>query len=289
MNSKRILVLPLILLGFSGCWVDEARPSKEKTLNVVADRLTPEDSTVIGRFAKQFHVKVKTEILGPDEILKRIKSERFNADVDILVTEDVSLRKQLHELKALKTIRNTTVFSKLERQFNNRHHYWVPVSHDPLIVTSPKDTSGNCADIDFRNWHRRDSLRPVLAIKQNREVYLKLLGTSANLNRLVRSTSRAASNESVYALSEFVGIENRRDSLYHRNAHACRAFLIDNQRYVSRIATVSIYRYGRNSATAEHFLAYYTGNSYSVASGRNHLPTRKNTSPNWYIRSLSIR
>lgn len=292
MKSKRILLLSLIPAVFSGCWVEEAQPAKEKSLNIVADRLTSEDSTLIDRFSSQYHIAVKTEILEPKAILQRIRSDRFNADMDVLITEDAALRKELNELCAFKTIRNTTIFGRLERQFNNQHHYWIPVSHDPLIVALPRDTSGNCPRIDFRSWHRTDSLRPALMIRRHKNAYLELLSASSQLNRFARQSPgslRPAENEYVYALSEFAENENRRDSLYPVENTGCRSFLIVNKRYVSRVNTISIYRYGRNIAAAESFLTYYTGNSYAVASGRNQLPARKHTEANWSIRSLSIR
>lgn len=290
MNWRWILVLPVILTGLSGCWLDEAPAPQHKSLSIVADFLSGEDSLVIDQFAGKYHVDVKLEILQPQAILQRIRSDRYNADVDILITEDASLRRDLQELNALKAIRNTDLFSRLERQFNNQHHHWIPVSHDPLIVTRAKDTSSNCPDIDFRSWHRNDSLQPALLVTKNRAAYLAMLQESPHLNWInPRSGSRKISQEQVYALSEFVEIENRTDSLYHANAHRCRYYVVDNQRYISRMNTASVYRYGRNSAIAEHFLAFFTANSYSIANGRNQLPTRKNGTANWYIRSLSIQ
>jgi hypothetical protein len=287
MNSKWILLLPVILLGFSGCWLDEAAEPQQKSLTIVADRLSHEDSTLIEQFGKKYHVSVQLEVLKADVILKRIRTDRYNANIDVLITEDQSLRRQLQELNAFKAIRNTAPFGQLERQFNNQHHYWIPVSHDPLIVTRAKDTTG-CSPIDFRKWHKNDSLKPVFLVTRQRDNYLSLMGASTNLGKL-RSASRKQGGEHIYTLSEFVELENSSDSMYHSNSNACRFFLIDNQRYVSSVNTVSIYRHGRNIAGAEQFLAFFVGHSYSVANGRNQLPTRKNVTANWFIRSLSIQ
>jgi hypothetical protein len=288
MNSKWILILPVILLGFSGCWLDEASEPKQQSLSIVADRLSHEDSTIIAQFAKKYHVAIKSEVMKAAAILQRIRSDRYNADIDILITEDQSLRKALQELNAFKAIRNAGHFSLLERQFNNQHHYWIPVSHDPLIVAKGKDTTNGCGSIDFRTWHKTDSLRPAFMVVTQRDHYLSLLNGSAHMNRIV-STSRKLSSEHVYTLSQFVELENNTDSTYHSKANSCRFFVVNNQRYLSSVNTASIYRHGRNSAVAEQFLGFLIAHSYSVANGRNQLPTRKNVSANWYIRSLSIQ
>jgi ABC-type thiamine transport system substrate-binding protein len=287
MNSKWILLLPVILLGLSGCWLDEAAEPQKKSLNIVADRLSHEDSTIIEQFGKKYHVTIQLELLKAEALLKRIRADRYNANIDILITEDQSLRSQLQELNAFRAIRNTAPFGQLERQFNNQHHYWIPVSHDPLIVTRAKDSTG-CTPIDFRKWHKTDSLKPAFLVARQRNNYLSLLRASTRLSSLL-SDSRKPVGEHIYTLSEFVGLENTSDSLYHSKAHACRFFLIDNQRYVSTVNTAGIYRHGRNSSVAEHFLTFFVGHSYSIASGRNQLPTRKNVTANWFIRSLSIQ
>ena len=286
MNRFFLLLIPIVL---TGCWLDEAEAPRKKALFVVADRLTGEDSLIIRDFAKSKKVDVTIAVLRPEAILSRIRAKRYNADIDILLTEDEALRTELQELKVLKPIRNEGLFSSLERQFNNQHHEWVPVSHDPLVLSTHRDSSSSCPDIDFRNWHRKDSLIPNIGVRRHREAYKELLSHTSHLKWMsTGTTTRKVSTEQVYTLSELVDMENEADSVYRSHMNLCRFYLIDRQRYISRITTASIYRHGRNSAEAESFLAYFTGRSYSVANGRNQLPTRKNVLPNWYIRSLSI-
>lgn len=287
MKSRWILLFPVVLLGFSRCVLEEASEPEKKSLNIVADHLSHEDSATIEQFSKKYHVDIKLEVLKADAILKRVRADRYNADFDVLITEEETLRKQLQELKAFRAIRNTNPFGQLERQFNNQHHYWLPVSHNPLVVTRYKDTAG-CSSIDFKAWHKNDSLKPIIQIQHQRDQYLSLIKASTNMNRL-QAPNRKLSSESVYSLSELVELENRSDSLRRSNANSCRYFLIDNKRYVSTVNTISIYRHGRNSENAQQFLNWFSGNAYAIANGRNHLPTRKNIQPNWYILSLFIQ
>lgn len=289
MTLKRIFLLLIIPSVLTGCWLDEAEAPRKKSLHVVADRLSEEDSLIIRDFGKAKKVEVTIEVLSPEAILSRIRSRRHNADIDVLLTEDASLRTQLQDLRVLKEIRNEKLFSLLERQFNNQHRQWIPVAHDPLVLSAYRDTSRNCPDIDFRSWHRKDSLIPRNLVQHHREAYRELLSKTSHLSWLAAETgTRKAGTEEIHTLSELVEMENAADSVYRSHMNRCRFYLVDRQRYISRITTASIYRHGRNSAEAESFLVFFTGRSYSVANGRNQLPTRKNVFPNWYIRSLSI-
>lgn len=290
MIAKRIFILLAILSALSGCWVDEAKEPAKKDLHIIADYLSAEDSSIIRDFGRNRRVEITFSVLSPDAILKRVRTHRYNAEIDILICEDATLLKQLQELNVFRTIRNPALFSRLERQFNNHHHHWIPVSHDPLVVTAPKDTADNCPTIDFRNWHTNDGLQAGIAFNKYRSDYFSLISKSPRLNRMKDNPKpETLSNERIYPLSQLVELENGTDSLNTNKLRTCRYFLIDNQRYITRINSAAIYRYGRNSAAAEQFLSFYSGNAYQVASGRNQLPTGKNIQPNWYIRALSIK
>jgi len=288
MNTRLFFLVGIISLCLSGCWIDEAKESTQKSLFIVADYLSKEDSLVINQFAFNYHVKVKQTVLSPEAILQRIRTNRYNAEIDILIIEDPELRKKLQEINVFRSIRNERLFSQLERQFNNQHHQWIPISHDPLIVVRGKDSINTCPTIDFKMWHKKDSLRPKLSIKQHEKHYANLLENSAHLNWMMGKTT-AFGDEQIYRLSEYVSAEFSEDSIRITTNSHCRYFLIDNKRTISLINTVSIYKHGRNIPVAENFLTFFLSNSYSIANGRSQLPTKKGVSPNWYIRSLSIQ
>jgi len=277
-------------LFLAGCRIQEAPEEKKKSLFIVADYLTKDDSTVINQFSFDHHVAVTITILTPEKIVQRFKQERYNAEMDIILTENDELREQLYSLGAFRAISNPGLFSRLDRQFSNKHHYWLPISHDPLLVAFPKDSSDNCHDIDFTTWHRSDSLYPVIKVTKHLTEYNSLLASSHNLGWLdLNKKNKTAAGERIYSLSEFVALENSTDSTYNKRLNLCRSFLADNKRFITRINTISIYAHGRNRATAEKFIRVFIANSYTIANGRNQLPADKRIQANWYIRSLSIR
>ncbi|MES2556287.1 MAG: hypothetical protein V4604_09060 [Bacteroidota bacterium] len=287
MNVRLIFIVCLLGVAFSGCWIDEVQPSQKKSLCIVADHLSKEDSLVINQFGYNYKVSIRKEVLKPEVILQRVRSEKYNAEIDILIIESAELRKELSNLNAFKNIRSTELFGQLERQFNNTHHKWIPVCHDPLIVCKPKDSLQNCGPLDLK----KSTLFPKLILRTKHTEYHDLLsGTKFNWLNAETGANTQFGKERIYALSDFV---NRTfyadDSTAGIIPNECRYYLIDKKRNVSRMCTLSMYRYGRNSAVAENFLSFYMANSYSIANGRNQLPVKKHVTPNWYIRSLSIQ
>ncbi|HLP56831.1 MAG TPA: hypothetical protein VK151_17460 [Fluviicola sp.] len=287
MNLRLIFIVCLLGTAFSGCWIDEVQPTKKKSLCIVADHLSKEDSLVINQFGHNYKVSIKKEVLKPEAILQRIRSEKYNAEIDILIIENAALRKELSNLNALKSIQSPELFSRLERQFNNTHHRWIPVCHDPLIVCKPKDSLQNCGPLNLK----KTALHPKLILREKHEEYRDLLaGTNYNWLNAETGPATQYGNERLFALSDFVDrIFFADDSTAGIIPNECRYYLIDKKRTISRTCTLSLYRYGRNGAVAANFLSFYMANSYSVANGRNQLPVKKHVTPNWYIRSLSIQ
>ncbi|ASS50124.1 MAG: hypothetical protein A3D31_11180 [Candidatus Fluviicola riflensis] len=287
MNLRLIFIVCLLGVAFTGCWIDEVQPSQKKSLCIVADHLSKEDSLIINQFGYNYKVSIRKEVLKPEAILQRVRSEKYNAEIDILIIESAELRKELSNLSAFKSIRSSEIFGQLERQFNNTHHQWIPVCHDPLIVCKSKDSLQNCGPLNLQ----KTDLLPKLIIRSKHEEYRDLLsGTKFNWLNATPGATQQFGKERIYALSDFV------DRTFYANdstagiiPNECRYYLIDKKRTVSRMCTLSLYRYGRNSAVASNFLSFYMANSYSVANGRNQLPVKKHVTPNWYIRSLSIQ
>jgi hypothetical protein len=287
MNLRLIFIVCVLGIAFTGCWIEEVQPVQKKSLCIVADHLSKEDSLVINQFGYNYKVTIKKEVLKPEAILQRVRSEKYNAEIDILIIESADLRKELNHLNAYKSIRSTELFGQLERQFNNTHHKWIPVSHDPLIVCKPKDSLQNCGPLNLK----KTALRPKLVLRPKHQEYTDLLsGTKFNWLNAETGPATQFGSERIFALSDFVDRTFfADDSTAGIIPDECRYYLIDKKRTVSRLCTVSLYRYGRNNAVAGSFLSFYMANSYSIANGRNQLPVKKQVTPNWYIRSLSIQ
>lgn len=285
----RLLLIGLVASLLAGCWVQEAPESHYNELSIVSDKLTKDDSLIIQRFAKEYKITVRYEQLSPDAILHRIRTQKYNADIDIIFTEDDELRNELMQMKKLRPLANEHYFGKLDRQFNNRHHLWLPITHDPLILSRNKDTLHSCPAIDFGTWHLKDSAYPKLTLRAGRktQIYRNQLDDSRYKWLSHPPKHGTYSTEKVYALSDYVQRHYLSDSMVQREE--CLYYLAYKKRTFSTISSLSVFRYGRNVAVAERFIAFCAANAYHLASGRNQLPVNRHITANWYIRSLSIR
>ena len=288
----RLLLFGCLISVLTSCWVQEAPESKNNELSVVADQLTLEDSLLIQRFTKKYKVKVRFERLSPEAILQRIRTQKYNADIDIILTEDEVLREELMQMKKLRPLKDAYLFGKLDRQFNNRHHLWLPLTHDPLILCRPKDSLQSCPAIDFSTWHKKDSTFPKLMLRtgDKSKNYRSKLAKSRYKWIVSPPKHSSFSNEKVYCLSDYVQRIYLTDDSIHVSSDAeCRYYLAQKKRTFSSVCTLSIFRYGRNSAVAERFISFCAANAYQIAGGRNQLPVNRHIGANWYIRSLSVQ
>lgn len=286
----RLLFIGLAASLLAGCWVQEAPEGNYNELSIVSDKLSPDDSLIIQRFAKEYKITVRYEQLSPEAILQRIRTQKYNADIDLIFTEDDELRNELMLMKKLRPLSDERLFGKLDRQFNNRHHLWLPITHDPLILSRKKDTLHSCPAIDFGTWHLKDSAYPKLALRSGRkaQIYRNQLENSRYKWLSQPPKYSAYSTEKVYTLSDYVQRYYFSDSMVSRQEE-CLYYLAYKKRTFSTVSSMSVFRYGRNVAVAERFIAYCASNAYQVASGRNQLPVNRRITANWYIRSLSIR
>ena len=279
----------LVVCSFllQGCWVQEAPVEKKHTLSLIADHLTHEDSLTISHISRKQRLTIDIRVMRPEKILQHVQSLRYNAAVDVVLIEDEELRRQLRDLKAFAPITDKALFSQLERQFSNKHHLWVPVSHDPLVLVTGKDSTGNCTTIS--SWRTAGKRQPIIAFNAHSEAYRKALRRTKHLGWINMDNSSIRGPERLYALSELVDRSARKDSTAVTRKSDCLFYLVDNKRYVSRMTTVSVYAYARNKKSATLFLQNFLAHAYNVADGRNQLPAKKNVKPNWRIRSLIIR
>jgi hypothetical protein len=289
MFSRSIQLFAPFLLLLAGCRIQEAPKSAAREVTIVSDYLTKDDSVLIRSFGKDEKIRTKIVILTPDSIRALVGRNIYNTGIDVLLTQEKSLRDFFYSKAAFAKIDNPRLFQQVERQFDNTHNFWIGLSHDPLVIAAPKDTLRQCPDIDPAGRHRKDSLGIPVKVKSGRQEYMDLLSRSSKLQFLTKKPAKGYGKEIVMPFSELVELENSADSAYNHNIRPCFSWLAENKRYFTRVTTVSLVRYSRNAAAAKKLVNYLFANSWSVANGRNQLPTVKRYKPNWYIESLLIR
>lgn len=283
-------LLSLLLFLLSGCLVEQAPVAKDRQLVVFADKLTAQDSLFLNQYAKKHHVDLSYHQLNADYIKNKIIHNKFDIDVDILILSNQQIREELNALKLLKTITNESLFTDLNRQFNNTHHFWLPLSHNPLVVAMQKDSSNMCRTIYFEEWHKKDSLKPQFLLSPWEKMYLTELEKSKRYDRFTKQLNKSKlADERVYPLSKLVQLENNKDTNYRKGKNSCKTFLIDHKKYITVFSSVSIYRYGRNYTESNRFISAITKYAAIFASSRDQLPCFNQVTKSSKIKGLGVK
>ncbi len=274
------------MLIFS-CSIPEA-PKSKRILHVTADYLSSVDSSILIEFSKNKQIELILRVLTPNRIALAIAENKFNPDIDILLLQNDSLRQSLFEKGLFKKIKNKTLFYTIERQFNNTHHLWLPLTHNPLVVCVQKDSSEYCERKDLRSLIREhDTVPPRLFLGRFRSEILNTLAVSNTYSWMNTSKKRSAENPfSVYLLTELVEQNTKKESI---NQKSCNYYLVDKKRYFSIYQSASVYKYGRNTVLSELLLAHLKNQHSKIAWGRNQLSTFKNQNVGYNVLSLNIQ
>lgn len=286
-----VLLSAMIALLHS-CMIEDAPMDNSRSLSVVADYFTGSDSMLLKRFARIQKVKVKWTKLHTKRLIERIEKEPFNVGVDVILTHDRSFRIHLMRNNWLKGVDRPKWMDQMENQFKKKFWYWLPLSHDPLLVTAPADTSGLCFPINFRVWHKdKDTIPPMVRLTQHQKEYQEQLEKSNYLNWLNLVKPRGYwSSERLYTLTGIVEKLTHKDSTFNKNLHSCKTYVKNEKdHYITRTYCAGIYRNGENQHEAQQFVRFYSNYMYRVAAERNELPVRTDIPVGKLVRRAEIR
>lgn len=284
MNWKIYVLFSGLSIGLNSCVLDEAKPSVHEKIVVYTDSYCPADSLFIQEFEQSRKISVQVVYQTKDEIAKSINKNKFNTGIDVLLLSSDSLRENLYNQSLFSQLRGRSFFRNMDRQFNNNHGYWVPICHDPLVLVTEKDSSANCTGL---NWAKlgKDSIHPKIAVESNLNSYLMKLGKTGKFSAIAKSKAPANSKYSIYTLSQIAAFSDRD---FHYEKSNCFYFLVENQRFMTNITSISLYKHSRNKVASQQFIEFFCRYQHQIAANRNQLSTFKTIQPNFLIRGLEI-
>jgi hypothetical protein len=282
--KKSILFWGILILA-SSCMVEEAKPLTHEKMIIYTDNYCPRDSIIIQEFEQTKHISVQVIYQSKDQIAQLIQKNKFNAGIDVLLLSSDSLREDLYNKSLFTSLKDHSVFKNINRQFHNNHGYWIPFSHNPLILVTSRDSAAKC---ELMNWSKFkiDSIKPQLAITSNLSSYLLKLNKSEKFTLAKNAKFPTAKNYSIYTLDELVDISDK-DMRFSESK--CFYYLVEKHRYLTNFTSISFYKYSRNKIAAEQFIHFFMHYQYQAASNRNQLSTYKQIQPNYSIRELGIQ
>lgn len=284
MNWKIYILFAGLFFTLSAC-LDEAKPSVHEKIIFYTDTYCPADSAIINEFEQSRHISVQVVYQPQEEIAKLIQKNKFNTGIDVLLLASDSLRENLYNQGLFSQLKEHIYFRNIDRQFNNNHHFWIPLCHNPLVLTCKKDSSAVCVPL---NWNKmnKDSVRPGIEVKSNVNSYLMKLAKTDKFAKITKANLKSVSGYRIYTLDQLAKLS---EVNVHFNQNNCFYYLVEKQRFMTNFTSISLYKYSRNKTAAQQFIEFYSLYQYQVASNRNQLSTFKTIQPNFLIRTLEIQ
>lgn len=284
MNWKIYSLFAGLCFTLSAC-LDEAKPSAHEKIIFYTDTYCPADSAIINEFEQSRHISVQVVYQPQEEIAKLVRKDKFNTGIDVLLLASDSLREALYNQGLFSQLKGHLYFRNMDRQFNNNHHFWIPLCHNPLVLVTKKDSSAACIPL---NWNKlnKDSVHPGIEFKSNIHSYLMKLSKTDKFSRFTKKNLRAVSPYRIYTLDQLAKMS---EVDFHFNQNNCFYYLVEKQRFMTNFTSISLYKYGRNKTAAQQFIEFYSLYQYQIASNRNQLSTFKTIQPNFLIRTLEIQ
>lgn len=142
--SKFLLIFlaSYTLIVSPSCEVKTAKVTSPQTLVIASDCLFPKDTILFVGFAKKNHLSIRIEHLSWRAILKKIRTEKLNTNLDALILSSSYSMLQLASSNVLQRVENETIPS----QFFSKSKTWAGIGIDPYIFVSKDDTLNRLID-----------------------------------------------------------------------------------------------------------------------------------------------
>ncbi len=285
--------LTLFLAGIAtfflvnNCVLEQADIPKQRELVIVSDQFTEKDSSIILQYAKLTNSRITMKIKSPQDYLLWIQNHPYQPEADVIWFQNDSIYTVLIQEGKLSMIRKDHLFAKLDRQFNVQDRFYLPITHNPLVVSIPKDSGGICRELNFTNWHLKDSLRPAFYSNTTLRTYYTQLNKAPFIH--LWSKNRSYSNEQIYSLSDLSEQYLAADSMYRKLSFRCNYYLLNRGKYITVKSALAIPKYARNKAGANALIAFLAQQHEYLAFGRNEHSCFKNASGYKNVKSLEIK
>lgn len=281
---RKIFGIYLLLVILAACTLDEAKAPVHSHVIVYTDQYVPEDSSFIQEFEAYSHIHVKVIFKPSSEIIALLKGNKYNVGFDAILTKTDTIRQMMKEREMLHRISNARLFRNLNRQFNNNHYLWLPVSHNPLILEVSLDSSQNCDNLAWSKILKDSSAMNIHLIPAEINYYKSLMKGGSRYATILNSKNAPYSKRDLIKLSDLVeDLKSKKIA-----EQKCRHLLNEHQRMFTTFTSISINKFARNKAEAIKFLDYYGKFNYQIASNRNELSTFNGIISNYQISELKI-
>lgn len=137
-----IFFIAYMVVVLSSCEVKTARVSSPQVLVIASDCLFPKDTNLFMGFAKKNHLSIRIEHLSWRTILKKIRTEKLNTELDAIILSSSYSMWQLASANVLQRVENERIPSR----FFSASKKWGGIGIDPYIFVTKDDTLNRLID-----------------------------------------------------------------------------------------------------------------------------------------------
>lgn len=132
----------LLLVSFSACSIEKARPSKSQKLFIASDCLQAKDTVLFRSFVANSGIKVKILHFTADSLKKTLRNEGVNSEIDIVLLSSTFDIHHFEKSNLLQRMQQEELPISVPSRYVSKTNKWAGIGIDPYVIVTLKDTSG---------------------------------------------------------------------------------------------------------------------------------------------------
>jgi ABC-type Fe3+ transport system substrate-binding protein len=135
-----LFISAMVVICFTACNLEKARPNKHQYLIIASDCLYTKDTLLFKSFKKREEIKVRILHISADSILKKIKTEGVNCEIDAVILSSVYDMNNLGKANVLQVIPKENFPVELPNKHISQSRTWAGIGIDPYVLFTKDDT-----------------------------------------------------------------------------------------------------------------------------------------------------
>jgi ABC-type Fe3+ transport system substrate-binding protein len=136
----QLLLGILIIVSFSSCRLEKARPFKKQVLLIASDCLYPSDTTLFRSFKKTHKIRIRIIHLPFDSLVTKLKEDGMTTNIDAVILSSVYYMDKLEKSNRLQKIPREELVGTIQNKYHSRSGKWSGIGIDPYIFLTLNDT-----------------------------------------------------------------------------------------------------------------------------------------------------
>lgn len=139
-KAGQIIICFLILVSFSSCRLEKARPFKKQNILIASDCLNSSDTTLFKSFKKKYNIRVRIITISTDSLETRLKKEGFSTEIDAVILSSVYSMYKMEKSDLLQKVPSEQIATSIQNKYRSNSEKWTGIGIDPYVFITINDT-----------------------------------------------------------------------------------------------------------------------------------------------------